>query len=91
MQGNNENQKILIKKLGEIIKKYRKDKNKSMYMISLESCISKSTWREAEYGICKDINLSTLWKISEALEINAGDLLNEIKEELDEDFSLLEI
>jgi len=91
MQDENKNRKLLIKTLGNIIEKHRKSIGKSMYMISLESCISKSTWREAEYGICKDINLSTLWKISEALETSPGDLLNEIKDILGEDFSLLEI
>lgn len=81
----------LIKKLGKIVRKHRLKTKKSIYMISMESCISKSTWREVELGVCKDINLSTLWKISEALEIKAGDLLNELNDTLDEDFSFLDI
>ena len=65
MQEKSDNRKIkLIKTLGKVIKKRRQELNKSMYLISAECGMSKSTWREAELGVCKDINLSTIWKIS---------------------------
>lgn len=48
----------------------------------------KSTWREAELGICKDINLSTFWKIAEGLDIQPAELLKEIQDSLGEDYSL---
>ena len=80
----------LIKALGEIIRAHRLKLNKSIYLISAESSMSKSTWREAELGVCKDINLTTIWKISEGLEIQAGDLLIELSKKLGKDFTLAE-
>lgn len=50
--------------------------------------MSKSTWREAELGICKDINLTTLWKIAEGLDITPAKLLDEVSSVLGSDFSL---
>lgn len=79
---------ILIKALGEIIKKYRKASGKTIYKISAESSMSKSTWREAELGVCKDINLSTLWKIAEGLDVNPAILVNELYYKMGEGFFL---
>lgn len=53
--------------------------------------MSKSTWREAELGVCKDINLSTLWKISEGLNITLADIIIELQSELGEGFSLADL
>jgi len=91
MQEKSDKLKIkLIKTLGEIIKKRRVGLNKSMYLISAECGMSKSTWREAELGVCKDINLSTIWKISDGLEINPSELLKDVEKNLSENFSLSE-
>ena len=84
---NNNNIK-LIKTLGEIIKEHREVKNKTIYGISAESSMSKSTWREVELGVCNDINLTTLWKIAEGLEITPASLLTELRERLGNEFSL---
>ena len=81
---------VLIKTLGEVIKKHRLALNKSMYLISAECGMSKSTWREAELGVCKDINLSTIWKIADVLEISPSELLKEVEKKLSENFSLSE-
>ncbi len=78
----------LIKTLGSIIRKHRISQRKSMYKISAECSMSKSTWREAEYGICKDMNLSTFWKISEGLNIAPDVLLKELREKLGKEFTL---
>lgn len=85
MQGTKE---TLVKALGEIIKTHRKSSGKTIYKISAESQMSKSTWREAELGVCKDINLSTLWKISEGLEISPAIIIEELYQKLGKDFSL---
>lgn len=84
---NNNNIK-LIKTLGEIIKSHREEKNKTIYGISAESSMSKSTWREVELGVCNDINLTTLWKVAEGLEITPASLLTELSERLGNEFSL---
>ena len=91
MQHKSKNNIILIKTLGDIIKTHRKLTKKSIYKISAEISMSKSTWREAELGVCKDINLTTLWKIAEGLDITPYQLLKEVQEKLGKDFSLVEL
>ena len=81
----------LIKAVGVVVRKHRQVIGKTMYAISAEIEMSKSTWREVEIGACKDIRLTTLWKIAEGLEIPLGDLLNEVGESLGEKFSLTDL
>ncbi len=76
--------------LGEIIKEHRVATGKSMYKISAESSILKSTWRRIENGTYKDVNLSSVWKIAEGLEIPPEELIKELREKLGDDFSLIE-
>ena len=85
------NREKLIKTLGEVIKKHRQNQNKTIYSISAEASMSKSTWREAELGVCKDINLSTFWKIAEGLGISPVQLLIELADNLGSDFTLTEL
>lgn len=81
----------MMQTLGEIIKTHRTAKQKTMYAISAESSMSKSTWREAELGEKDDINLTTLWKISEGLDIPINILLSELQQKLGDDFSLTDL
>ncbi|MDO5305502.1 MAG: helix-turn-helix transcriptional regulator [bacterium] len=81
----------LISVLGKIIKNYRIKQGKTIYAISAEASMSKSTWREVEEGICNDIKLSTIWKIAEGLDISVSVLMNELSSELGESFSLSDI
>ena len=81
---------ILIRTLGNILKRHRIAQRKTIYKISAEVSMSKATWREAEIGACKDIKLTTLWKIAEGLEIPLENIINEVKEELGAGFSLTE-
>ena len=80
----------LMNVLGSIVKKHRISRGKTIYKISAESSISKSAWREIEIGACKDINLSTLWKISEGLEMPITELIEELKNKIGDDFSLID-
>ena len=90
MQDITDSNQIFMSILGNVIEKYRKLHNKSIYSISAEVSMSKSTWREAEKGACNDIKLTTLWKIAEGLEMRPSDLLKEIENQLGEDFSFIE-
>ena len=83
--------KKLIKALSKIIARRRKLSGKSMYKISAEASMSKSTWREAELGICSNMSLSTLWKIAEGLDIKPNILIEEMQNELGENFSMSDI
>ncbi|MFI3300085.1 MAG: hypothetical protein R3Y28_01570 [Candidatus Gastranaerophilales bacterium] len=89
MQENfSKNGEILIKAIGQVICNERKKLNKTIYLISAESSMSKSTWRDVELGICKDIKLITLCKIAEGLDMNAHQLLEKVYSQLDVNFSL---
>ncbi len=82
-----ENKRKLLKITGNIIKKYRG--NKSISLLSNEIELSKSIWSEVEKGN-KDIQLTTLWRISEGLNIKPSELIKEIENMLGKDFSFLE-
>lgn len=79
--------KELLIKTGEIIKKYRG--KKSISLLSNEIELSKSIWSEVEKGN-KDIQLTTLWRIAEGLNIKPSELLKEIESKLDKNFSFIE-
>lgn len=76
----------LSKAIGQIIKQHRVAQNKSVYKISAETCMRKSTWLNVESGV--DIRLSTLWKVAEGLDVDIVDLIEELKQELGSDFTL---
>ena len=46
-------------------------------------------WSDTEKGI-KDPQLSTLWKIAEALGVSLSELIKEVEEQNEEDFSLID-
>ncbi len=79
--------KELLITLGSTIKDFRKDK--SISRLSNEIELSKSIWSELEKGR-KDIQLTTFWKIAEALEVSPSVLLGHIEELLGKDFSFIE-
>lgn len=92
MQENSKNKTIrLINTLGALIQQHRKEQGKTMYAISAEVSMSKSTWREAEIGACRDIKFTTLWKIAEGLDIPLATLIDELTQKLGDDFSLSDI
>ena len=69
---------ILQKTIAEIIKEYRLKEKKSISLISNEINLSKSIWSQVEKGV-KHIQISTLWRICEALEIPLSTLILEIE------------
>lgn len=82
------NKRIIQQQLSEIIKKYRLSKNKSISLISDEIGMTKSMWADMEKAV-KDPQLTTLWRVSEALEIPLSELIKELEKNLDKDFSLI--
>ena len=77
------------KELGFLIKSIRLKQNKSISLISAEIGMTKSMWADLEKGI-KDPQLSTLIRISEALNIKVSLILKELENKLGENFSLIE-
>lgn len=80
----------LIKTFGNIVKKHRKNQGKTIYRISAEAGIPKATWRELELGL-KNFRFITLWKVAEGLEISPNKLLEELLNEMGNDFSLSDL
>ena len=78
----------LTKVLALIIKNHRIKAKKSIYQISAESAVEYSTWRKIEKASSKDINLSSIWKIAEGLDITPEDLIKELRLKLGENFSI---
>lgn len=77
----------LQKVLAGVIKKYRKEQ--SISQLSDEIDLSKSIWAGIEKGE-RDVQLSTFWRIAEALNIKPSKLLHAIEVQLGEEFSFLE-
>ena len=75
--------------LAKYVKEKRLEQNKSLCRISAEILMSKSMWLDLEKGI-KDPQLSTLWRVSEALSVPLEVLIKDIKEKLGDDFSLID-
>jgi transcriptional regulator with XRE-family HTH domain len=67
----------------------RKNRTKSITKSADEIGMGKSMWADLENGI-KDPQVSTLWRISEGLDIKPHELVKMIEDELREDFSFLE-
>ncbi len=85
-----ENSKLKLKTvLAQIVKKHRNRQNKSISKISAEIMMPKSMWLDLERGI-KDPQLTTFWKVAEALNMPVESLIVEIKNKLGKDFSLIE-
>ncbi len=77
------------KALAQVVKRHRKEQQKSISKISAEIMMTKSMWTDLESGI-KDPQLTTIWKISEALNIPLENIIKEIKDILGKDFTLID-
>ncbi len=80
--------KQLQKALSEIIRKHRKELNKSISLASDEIGMTKSMWADLEKSI-KDPQISTLWRISEGLNIPLSTIIIELEKQLGEKFTLI--
>lgn len=82
-----EKKKLICKVAGQALKMLRGEK--SLYMLSAEYEISTSLLSSLERGL-KDPQLTTVFKLSEALGIKASDFIKIIEQELPNGFSLIE-
>lgn len=82
-----EKKKLICKIAGRALKKLRG--KKSLYTLSNEYEISTSLLNNLERGL-KDPQLTTVFKVSEALGVKASDFVEMIEKELPREFSLVE-
>lgn len=62
---------------------------KSISLISNELNVSKSIWSDVEMGK-SDLQVTTFWRISEALNIEPEKLIALIHQNIEEEFSFIE-
>ena len=79
--------KLICALAGKTLKQMRQDK--SLYLLAGEYDISTSLLNNLERGL-KDPQLTTIFKVSEALGIKASEFVKIIEDELPEGFSLIE-
>lgn len=82
-----EDKKKLIRSIaGKVLKRLRKDK--SQYLLAMEYEISTSLLNSLERGL-KDPQLTTVFKLAEALGVKASEFVKMIEKELPEGFTLI--
>lgn len=82
-----EKKKLICTLAGQALKRLRR--KKSPYMLALEYEISTSLLNNLERGL-KDPQLTTVFKVAEALGIKASEFVKIIEEGLPKGFSLIE-
>ena len=75
--------------LAKIVKDLRLSTHKSVSLISNEVNLSKSIWSDLEKGI-KDPQLSTLWRVAEALDIPLSRLIVLLEDATDGKINFIE-
>lgn len=86
MQQEN-NKKLITNAIGEVLKELKG--NKSNYLLGAEYDISTSLLSHLERGI-KDPQLTTIFKISQALGVSAGEFVIRVEKKLPQNFTMLE-
>lgn len=82
-----EKKKLIMRILGKSVIRLRGEK--SQFILASENDISSSIISTIERGL-KDPQLTTFFKIAEALNIKPSELLLEIETQLPKDFSLID-
>ena len=90
MQAENKKKRdVILKSVGDTIKNLRLKTGKSISLISNELNVSKSIWSDVEMGK-SDLQFTTFWRISEALNIEPEELIALSRQNSDEDFTFIE-
>ena len=80
-----EKKKIIYKAIGSAVKRLRK--NKSQFMLGAEYDIPSSVISDLERGV-KDPQLTTIFKLANAFNMNVSDFIKEVEIELPKGFSI---
>jgi len=85
---HSENRNLLLKIIGEIIKEKRKKVNKGILLLGYEYDISGSSIALLEKGM-RDVQITTLWKLVNALGMTFPEFIKEVNKRLPKNFSLI--
>jgi len=80
---------ILIRAIGNLVKEKRKELNKGILLLSYEYDIPNTSLAKLEKGE-RDVQISTLWKLSEALGMTFPEFVSEVQKQLPKNFKLTE-
>ena len=86
---NELNKQLLLKTIGEIVKQKRAIIKKGILLLSYEYDIPSSSLAKLEKGE-RDVQISTLWKLSEALGMTFSEFVKELEKRLPQNFKLSE-
>ena len=90
MENEQKNKKhILLNAIGKIVEKKRKSLNKGILLLSYEYDIPNTSLAKLEKGQ-RDVQITTLWKLSEALGMDFLDFIIEVKKLLPKNFKLID-
>ena len=84
---NNLKKEILLNAVGEIIKAKRIEKNKGILLLSYEYDLPSNSLERIEKGL-RDPQLTTLWKIVNALDMDFLEFIELLYQKLPEGFKL---
>lgn len=80
---------LLLRVIGEIIRERRAQTGKGILLLSYEYDLSSSSLANLEKGT-RDVQITTLWKIANALGLQFGEFVSMIESRLPVDFKLTE-
>ena len=86
---NNEKKSLLLKAIGEVIKEKRKVLNKGIILLSYEYDLSNTSLAQLEKGL-RDVQITTMWKIANALGMNFSEFITEVEKRLPKNFKMIE-
>ena len=86
---NIDNKQFIINALALTLKEYRFKNKKSQFMFASENDISISIISMIERGL-KDPQLTTIFKLAEACNVDIIEFMQKIVENLPKDFSIIE-
>jgi transcriptional regulator with XRE-family HTH domain len=84
-----EQKALLLKVMGQIISEKRKELGKGILLLSYEYDISNSSITQFEKGK-RDVQITTLWKLVNALNMTFPEFINEVEKRLPPNFKIIE-
>lgn len=85
----NTKKEVLLKTIGDIIKERRQKLNKGILLLSYEYDIPNTSLAQLEKGN-RDVQISTLWKLIDALGMSFPEFVNELTSRLPKNFKMID-
>ncbi|MEG1965490.1 MAG: helix-turn-helix transcriptional regulator [Oscillospiraceae bacterium] len=90
MQHNSKNLNILLKAISKVIKEEREKQGKSIRTFAYEYDLQISLISRLE-NAKNDIKISSLWAVSDALNIPIAEFFEKIQQKLPDNFSMIDL